>query len=451
MKNENDFLKSATTAKQLLRRLTRGAERMWRVPLYIALLILLLTAPAVLWISRYTVIGYDADWLIISKLMDVAVGLLCVVIAIAIMAVYLFLLGGPLQASAVQDNLARIGFCNKAGEVPCLIAVRKVAGKKGIEEWVFETIGIDRHVWLERAPEIQASINKTIVTINYEDSYQQIILTVARPYVQIPKRIEWRQGYLPSGPLAVSLGQSIIGPVIMDLTRIPHALIAGSTGSGKSVLLNAVLWQLLNKHASIHIIDMKGGVDYQPFAEYADIALHTTLSDTLAMLRALCAERSKRDKLLFDSRTRNIDEYNNAHVESVALRHIVIAVDEASMLLDAHGADKATKEVVAQITAYVAEIARMGRSAGIHLILATQRPDADAIPGAIKSLIDYRICGRADATLSAIVLGDGKAHEMIPKNDPGLFVINDPSAIAGGLLFRGYWCDVNKGGDSYTD
>lgn len=94
---------------------------------------------------------------------------------------------------------------------------------------------------------------------------------------------------------------------------------------------------------------------------------------------------------------------------------------------------KARKELLAQIEARLALITRQGRAFGIHLILATQRPDANILPGQIKNNMNIRICGRADTTLSTIIIGDGRAAEQIPHDAQGRFIMED------GTVFQAYY------------
>lgn len=115
------------------------------------------------------------------------------------------------------------------------------------------------------------------------------------------------------------------------------------------------------------------------------------------------------------------------------MRRIVFACDEVAELLDKTGADKSRKELLAQIEARLALIARQGRAFGIHLILATQRPDANILPGQIKNNMNIRICGRADTTLSTIIIGDGRAAEQIPHDAQGRFIMED------GTVFQAYY------------
>ncbi len=95
-------------------------------------------------------------------------------------------------------------------------------------------------------------------------------------------------------------------------------------------------------------------------------------------------------------------------------------------------ASKEDKERLGQIENKLSTIARLGRAFGIHLILATQRPDAAVIPGQIKNNLDFRVCGRADSVLSQIILDNTSAAEQIPKDARGRFILQD------GTIFQGY-------------
>ena len=127
----------------------------------------------------------------------------------------------------------------------------------------------------------------------------------------------------------------------------------------------------------------------------------------------------------------NITEYREKAGDY--MQRIVFACDEVAELLDRTGADKERKELLAQIEARLALIARQGRAFGIHLILATQRPDANILPGQIKNNMNVRICGRADTTLSTIIIGDGRAAEQIPHDAQGRFLMED------GTVFQAYY------------
>ena len=104
-------------------------------------------------------------------------------------------------------------------------------------------------------------------------------------------------------------------------------------------------------------------------------------------------------------------------------------------MLDKTGRSKEQKELLSQIESKLSIIARQGRAFGIHLILATQRPDANLISGQLRTNLGCRICGRADSILSQIILDDTAAAEQISKDARGRFILYD------GTLFQSYWFD----------
>ena len=117
------------------------------------------------------------------------------------------------------------------------------------------------------------------------------------------------------------------------------------------------------------------------------------------------------------------------------MQRIIFACDEIAELMDKTGTSKERKALLDNIELYISTIARQGRAFGIHLVLATQRPDAQILNGQIKNNISIRVCSRADATLSTIVIGDGRAHEAIPKDSQGRFINQD------GIVFQGFYFD----------
>ena len=120
------------------------------------------------------------------------------------------------------------------------------------------------------------------------------------------------------------------------------------------------------------------------------------------------------------------------------LNRLIFACDEVAEVLDKTGMDKAQKERIGQIESKLATIARLGRAFGIHLILATQRPDANLIPGQIRTNLGCRICGRADSILSQIILDSTAAADQISKEVRGRFLLQD------GTVFQGYWFDERE-------
>ena len=158
---------------------------------------------------------------------------------------------------------------------------------------------------------------------------------------------------------------------------------------------------------------------------------------TLELLTELTEELERRKKLFASAGLPNIDSYNA--VQKEPLKRHIFACDEIAEMLDKTGLTKEQKETVSKIESRLAMIARQGRAFGIHLILATQRPDANILSGQIKNNINCRICGRADTVLSQIILDNTAAADQIPKDARGRFLLHD------GTVFQAYWFDEEGG------
>ena len=153
----------------------------------------------------------------------------------------------------------------------------------------------------------------------------------------------------------------------------------------------------------------------------------------LALLDSYIAELEARKQAFSKSGQPNLDAYNRAM--GVNIPRYILACDEIAEVLDKTGLAKEQKEMVGQIESRLSMIARQGRAFGIHLIFATQRPDASILSGQIRNNINCRVCGRADNVLSQIILDSTAAAEQIPKDAKGRFMLHD------GTVFQGYWLD----------
>ena len=142
------------------------------------------------------------------------------------------------------------------------------------------------------------------------------------------------------------------------------------------------------------------------------------------MLEEIVETMNQRMEMLREAGFEDIEEYNKAHATG-RLRHIVWACDEAIDIFDKTGASKARKTQIEQVESLVSQIARKGRAAGCHALLAGQRLDAATIAPHVRSNILCRICGRADEILSNIVLDNRIAADMVPSDVPGRFVLSN--------------------------
>lgn len=397
----------------------------------------------ILWVLRVPLFGLGADQPF-GEMKRIGFENLFCVGFIAGIAGLILLFGMPYGGKCIHDNLQRIGFINSAGETPLLTARYMDNTNPHIEVLEFEANGIPLTEWENKREKIEAALNIHAVKIREGESKRRILLHCVPAGNGLPKVLHWEERFLSKDSFVLVLGESLTGRVTVNLAQIPHILLGGSTGSGKSVLLKLLLMQCIQKGAVVFIADFKGGVDF-PDVWHSQCEIITGEKELLNLLASLEDELEHRKHRLKDAGCPNLDTYNSR--TGAALRRMVFACDEVAEVLDKTGLDKQGKELVAQIESKLSVIARQGRAFGIHLILATQRPDANILAGQIRNNLDCRVCGRADNVLSQIILDSTDAAERIPKDAQGRFLLHD------GTVFQGYLFDeytaLDKGGWAY--
>jgi len=224
-----------------------------------------------------------------------------------------------------------------------------------------------------------------------------------------------------SSPLTVALGKDIVGkPFVTDIKKLPHLLIAGTTGSGKSVGINAMILSLLYRNdpdqLKLMLIDPK----MLEFSMYNDIPhlitpVITEPVKAIAALANMVGEMERRYKLMADSRTKNIENYNEKvknENSAEPFPFIVIVIDELADLMMNGG-----KEVELSI----ARLAQKSRACGIHLVVATQRPSVDVVTGLIKANLPSRLSYRVGSRIDSKVILDALGADSLLGRGDGLF------------------------------
>ncbi|MDY0121525.1 MAG: DNA translocase FtsK [Sulfurimonas sp.] len=218
-------------------------------------------------------------------------------------------------------------------------------------------------------------------------------------------------------PLTIVLGKDIVGkPFITDLKKLPHLLIAGTTGSGKSVGINAMILSLLYKNSPDQLRLLMIDPKMLEFSIYNDIPhlltpVITKAKQAIVALNNMVNEMERRYELMSQTRTKNIENYNEK-VKREGGEHfpyIVVIIDELADLMMTSGKD---------VEHSIARLAQMARASGIHLVVATQRPSVDVVTGLIKanlpSRISYRVGQRVD---SKIILDQQGAESLLGRGD----------------------------------
>ncbi len=213
--------------------------------------------------------------------------------------------------------------------------------------------------------------------------------------------------------LPIALGKNISGiPIISDLASMPHLLIAGTTGSGKSVCINTIILSLLYKHTpekcKFILIDPK----MLELSTYEGVPhllcpVITEAKKAASVLGWVVKEMESRYRLMTKEGVRNIDSYNLKH--KLPMPYIVVVVDEMSDLMLVAGKE---------IENYIQKLSQMARAAGIHIIMATQRPSVDVITGTIKANFPTRISFQVTSKIdSRTILGEQGAEQLLGKGD----------------------------------
>jgi DNA segregation ATPase FtsK/SpoIIIE, S-DNA-T family len=259
--------------------------------------------------------------------------------------------------------------------------------------------------------------NKTVETIYLRDIFESKLFQEA------------------SSPLTLVLGKDIVGnPFITDLKKLPHLLIAGTTGSGKSVGINAMILSLLYKNSPDQLRLLMIDPKMLEFSVYNDIPhlltpVITKPKEAISALNNMVSEMERRYQLMSETRTKNIDNFNEKAKKEggVPLPYIVVIIDELADLMMTSGKD---------VEYSIARLAQMARASGIHLIVATQRPSVDVVTGLIKANLPSRISYKVGQKIDSKIILDGMGAESLLGRGDMLFT---PPGMSGLVRLHAPW------------
>lgn len=240
----------------------------------------------------------------------------------------------------------------------------------------------------------------------------------------------------------VPIGKDVDGNnVYGDLAKMPHMLVAGTTGSGKSVFINGVITALLMKNTpydlKMILIDPKM-VEFRRYSSLNYVKYVTDTNESISVLASLCAEMDKRYALMANNGCRDIDTYNSKY-PTKRMPKIVLVVDEmADMMVN--------KKFGKQVEQNIIRLAQKARACGIHMVLATQKPNREVVTGLIKANIPCRVCLSVTSRTDSMIVLDQIGGEKLQGNGDMLYLngMNNktPQRLQAGLITDDEICNV---------
>lgn len=330
-------------------------------------------------------------------------------ISISLFWMYVIALGAITlrQNKKIKEMFEAIGLTNKFGETPILMFRKPLDQYREII--AFGTTSVSHEAFEAKKLELESFFGKRIESIKRSNDFKSIhvVLTTRElsngiHYLEISdKRTLAKDEFY--------VGESNNGIVTADIKKLPHLMIAGTTGAGKSVFFKQVLAGLLksSNHIQVYFIDLKNGLEASDFKGTSNVAIAKDANEALYFLEKIAKEMSKRFNYLESKGYKNIEPARDK------IDRIIIAVDEASELYADKPKYDPDYEASAEIQNLTNSIARLGRAAGIHLILATQKVNKESINTIIQENISARMCFKMNTLQGSLqVLGNKSAMDL---------------------------------------
>lgn len=369
---EKDNLNRETIKRRLFLRFKTGCGAIYNSKGPSLVLLGYFALAVLFWLCREHIFHFDD----MGPLAPVVSRLLTMIYPIYVVGGLFFIIvafGTPRGGASISNDLRRAGVVNHAGEAPLLASRYKEKDNTRVTVLEFESGGLARSEWEDKRAQIETALNVHVAKITDGKNKRRVLLYTIPADYTLPSVLPWKDRYLSPDSFTLVLGESLTGPVLINLAHIPHILLGGSTGSGKSVLLKLLLMECIKKGAVVCVADFKGGVDF-PEVWHRRCQMCFDEDGLFNMLDMLVSVIESRKILFRGAGCANLDEYVKT-TGDLQPRYI-FGCDEVAEVLDKNGLTKAKKELATQIESKLAVIARQGRAFGVHLILATQRPDA---------------------------------------------------------------------------
>ncbi|USN48059.1 MAG: DNA translocase FtsK [Pseudobdellovibrionaceae bacterium] len=298
-----------------------------------------------------------------------------------------------------QKAIDRAGLKTAMGENPKVKAIIPTGENRS--KVIVETFGVGLGKFEAQKDSLTAGFRQTVESINLASDKGKVEIHLCER--DLPNVVGFHELYAHvKEPYSFIIGQSLKGPMVQPIRSLPHLLISGATGGGKSVFFRSTMLSLLKSspHIQLYLLDLKRGVEVKEFAELPNVKTAKDETEATNILGALVKEMNRRYKFLEDKGLKSIDPMRDK------LDLIVVGVDEAAALFG--------KKSNALASQHIGELARLARAAGIHLIPSTQKPVKEAISTETLDNLPGRMTFRMISSAASNVAMGGNLAKKLP-------------------------------------
>lgn len=329
-----------------------------------------------------------------------------------------------LALAKYQRALTHLGLKTPTGLEPKVARVVELENKQ--RRILIHAVGLDVAGFRDKKGALEASFNAIVQDIRVTPSNRQMVeILVSDKELPTLVRFDEHAETLRK-PYTFLVGETMESFIVADLCEIHHMLVAGATGGGKSVFFKQALVGLLksSKHLQLYLLDLKRGVEFKVFDTLENVVVAKDEAAALSALQVVVAEMNRRFRYLEEKGFTEIVPGRDG------LDRIVVAVDEASVLFTIGKASKESKAVAIGARELTDEIAKLGRAAGIHLILATQKVVKETIDTRVQTNINAKMCFRVNTIASSMtVLNNKKAADLPDVKGRGIWSVGSNDLV----------------------
>lgn len=323
-----------------------------------------------------------------------------------------------------QRALDHLGLKTPTGLSPKVVRAIDLENKQ--RRILVHAVGLDVASFRDKKGALEASVNAIVQEIRVTPNNRQMVeILVSDRELPTLVRFDDRSESLRK-PYTFFVGETMDGFIVADLCEIHHMLVAGATGGGKSVFFKQALVGLLksSKHIQLYLVDLKRGVEFKVFGALNNVIVAKDEPAAMSVLQAVVAEMDRRFRFLEEK------GFNEISPERDGLDRIVVAIDEASELFIIDKSSKEAKALATGARDLTDKIAKLGRAAGIHLILATQKVVKETIDTRVQTNINAKMCFRVNTIASSMtVLNNKKAADLPKINGRGIWSVGSSDLV----------------------